>query len=108
MQFSFFFAEKMAIISKHFITPRTAQIMVGRSIVLGVEENAIVGILNDLVKEHDTIVFGSYPYVDDPKVKTIITVQGTEKQMSEVEAAVESLCKNLPLQSVLRVEQKGD
>lgn len=103
-----FFAEKMDIIAKHFIRPRNHQIMIGRSIVLGVEENSIVDVLNNLVKEHDTVTFGSYPYVDDPKVKTIITVQGTEGQIREVEAAVEGLCKSLPDQSVLRVEQRGE
>ena len=102
-----FFAEKVDLIAKHFIYPRNNQIMIGKSIVLGIEENSIVGILNNLVVEHSNVTFGSYPYVDDPKVKTIITVQGTEKQMAEVEAAVESLCKELPKHAVLRVEQKG-
>ena len=103
-----FFAEKMDIIAKHFIRPRRDKVMVGRSIVLAVEENSIVGILNELVVKHNTIKFGSYPYVDDPKVKTIINVQGTENQIQEIEAAVESLCKELPAEAVLRVEQRGE
>ena len=47
-----FFAEKMDIIAKHFIRPRRDKVMVGRSIVLAVEENSIVGILNELVVKH--------------------------------------------------------
>lgn len=48
---------------------------------------------------------GSYPYVDDPKVKTIITVSGDESRASAVDAAVEDLCRKLPQDAVLRVQE---
>ena len=100
-----FFAEKVEIIAKHFIhTTQANELQYGKSIVLGEEERTILSTLNRLVEEHPQVKIGSYPYVDDPKVKTIITVQADESKASEVDACVEALCMQLPSDAVLRVE----
>jgi len=45
-------------------------------IVLSLEENSIVSALNASVTAHPHVSFGSYPIVDDPVYKTIITLEG--------------------------------
>ena len=45
-------------------------------VVLQVDENSIVPILNQVVKNHPHVVFGSYPFVSHPEYKTVITVEG--------------------------------
>lgn len=100
-----YFAEKIETIAKHFIhTTQVNELQYGKSIVLGEEERTILSTLNRLVEEHPLVKIGSYPYVDDPKVKTIITVQADESKASEVDACVEALCMQLPSDAVLRVE----
>jgi hypothetical protein len=44
--------------------------------VLSVEESTIVSVLNQVVKNHPGISFGSYPFVSHPDFKTVITVEG--------------------------------
>ena len=100
-----YFAEKVQIIAKHFIQKKQANdLHYDKSIVLCEEERTILSTLNRLVADHPSVKIGSYPYVDDPKVKTIITVRGTQSKASEVDAAVEDLCRNLSHDAVLRVE----
>lgn len=45
-------------------------------IVLSLEEESIVSALNATVAAHPHVSFGSYPIVDDPEYKTIITLEG--------------------------------
>ena len=45
-------------------------------IVLSLEEESIVPALNASVGAHPHVSFGSYPIVDDPEYKTIITLEG--------------------------------
>ncbi|KAL9185470.1 hypothetical protein ACHAXT_003247 [Thalassiosira profunda] len=45
-------------------------------IVLSLHEEAIVSALNATVHAHPHVSFGSYPIVDDPEIKTIITLEG--------------------------------
>lgn len=45
-----FFSDKMAVIAEHFIVPRAGTVLA--KIVLSVDENDIVGILNDTVAAH--------------------------------------------------------
>mmetsp|Transcript_7815 Transcript_7815/g.17639 ORF Transcript_7815/g.17639 Transcript_7815/m.17639 type:complete len:810 (-) Transcript_7815:1298-3727(-) len=45
-------------------------------IVLSLEEESIVSALNVSVAAHPHVIFGSYPIVDDPEYKTIITLEG--------------------------------
>ena len=45
-------------------------------IVLSLPEDEIVAALNASVVAHPHVSFGSYPIVDDPELKTIITLEG--------------------------------
>eukprot|EP00584_Thalassiosira_punctigera_P016619 CAMPEP_0172554626 /NCGR_PEP_ID=MMETSP1067-20121228/55516_1 /TAXON_ID=265564 ORGANISM="Thalassiosira punctigera, Strain Tpunct2005C2" /NCGR_SAMPLE_ID=MMETSP1067 /ASSEMBLY_ACC=CAM_ASM_000444 /LENGTH=767 /DNA_ID=CAMNT_0013343031 /DNA_START=294 /DNA_END=2597 /DNA_ORIENTATION=- len=45
-------------------------------ILLSLEEETIVSALNASVAAHPHVSFGSYPIVDDPECKTIITLEG--------------------------------
>ena len=45
-------------------------------IVLSLEEDDVVVALNAAVAEHPHVSFGSYPIIDDPTHKTIITLEG--------------------------------
>lgn len=45
-------------------------------IVLALEEESIVSALNASVANHPHVSFGSYPIVDDPQYKTIVTLEG--------------------------------
>ena len=45
-------------------------------IVLSSEEDSIVAALNETVAAHPHVTFGSYPIVDNPEHKTIITLEG--------------------------------
>lgn len=87
-----FFEQKIQVLSKYLgeseedkqagldidISPSPSQ--VARSdtyrIVLSSEEDVIVGALNETVAAHPHVSFGSYPIVDNPEHKTIITLEG--------------------------------
>ena len=45
-------------------------------VVLALEEESIVSALNASVAAHPHVSFGSYPIVDDPQYKTIVTLEG--------------------------------
>lgn len=96
-----FFADKMQLIVKHFL-PRNKKPIV-RKIVLDLEERNLVALLDILVKQHSEVKFGSYPFVDHPEFKTIITLEGVERR--RVELAVAALLQVLPVNAVLRVEK---
>lgn len=96
-----FFADKMHLIVKHFL-PKNKKPVV-RKIVLDLEERNLVALLDVLVKQHSEVKFGSYPFVDHPEFKTIITLEGVERR--RVELAVAALLQVLPVNAVLRVEK---
>eukprot|EP01032_Pedospumella_encystans_P020558 gene20558-23351_t len=96
-----FFADKMKLIVQHFL-PKNKKPVV-RKIVLDLEERNLVSLLDALVAEHNEVKFGSYPFVDHPEFKTIITLEGTERR--RVELAVAALLHVMPTNVVLRVEK---
>jgi molybdopterin-biosynthesis enzyme MoeA-like protein len=46
-------------------------------VVLKCDETAIVDILNNAVKKHPNVTFGSYPFVSHPEYKTVVTLEGS-------------------------------
>lgn len=96
-----FFADKMHLIVKHFLPKNKKPIV--RKIVLDLEERSVVTLLDILVKQHSEVKFGSYPFIDHPDFKTIITLEGLERR--RVELAVAALLQVLPVNAVLRVEK---
>lgn len=96
-----FFAAKMDLLVKHFLCKSKRR--VSRKIVLDIEETTLLSVLDALVAQHGDVKFGSYPFVDHPEFKTIITLDGVER--NKVEQAVAGLLEALPAHVVLRVEK---
>jgi hypothetical protein len=68
----------MNLITKYFLTKY--KLLEIRKIVLDLEERNLVNILNLLVKSNPDVKFGSYPFIDHPDFKTIITVEGYNEE----------------------------
>lgn len=96
-----FFEKKMKTICQHYLMKRHTNLT--KKIILDIEERAIVEKLDALVVKNPSIKFGSYPFVDHPEFKTIITVEGRDATV--VDDAVNQLVKSLPHAAVLRVEK---
>ena len=94
-----FFATKMDLIVKYFLSRNHRPHR--RKIVLDLEERALVSVLDCFVAKHERVKFGSYPFVDHPEFKTIITLEGPDRD--SVEQAVAGLLNVLPANAVLRV-----
>jgi len=99
-------------------------------VVLSVDEPSIVDVLNAAVQNHPNVIFGSYPFVDHPDVKTVLTLEGRmvpgtnsrnstvfldrtileatsfskDKMDVHVQDALDDLIKDLPERSILRVD----
>lgn len=112
-----YFANKITLIMKYFLP---AGIVSGgndadgrrserkclekRKIILDIEEREFLSQIDHLVANHPNVKIGSYPYIDHPEYKTILTVEGFSPV--EVDTAVSDLIDTLPnKQVVLRVEQ---
>jgi FAD synthetase len=96
-----YYAAKIDIIVRHVLSHKRRQH--SRKIVLDLDEGALVSVLGRLVAEHRDVKFGSYPFVDHPEFKTIITLEGADRD--GVEAAVAGLLAAVPTNAVLRVEK---
>jgi FAD synthetase len=93
-------------------------------VVLSIDENNIVPILNTVVQNHPHVSFGSYPFVDHPDCKTVVTLEGKRKTLEldeihgytfeqdeidvHVKVALSDLVSSLPDGSVLRVDNNND
>jgi molybdenum cofactor synthesis domain-containing protein len=100
-------------------------------VVLSVDEASIVDALNGVVSRHPQVSFGSYPFMDHPAVKTVLTLEGTmikggltrtnslsylerksltkdrnskEEMDYNVRLALDDLINALPKDSILRVD----
>lgn len=91
----------MALITKHFLSKQ--RVHERWKIILDVEERGLVTHLDAVVAAHPKVKIGSYPYVEHPEFKTIITVEAP--QAAQVEAAVQAVVEALPHHAVLRVER---
>lgn len=100
----------------------------GYKVILSVDENTIVPVLNRVVKNHPDVAVGSYPFVNHPDRKTVITLEGrlscesggrsnsvvlsraminNPRKVMElnVERALDELVEALPDHAVLRVDK---
>ena len=99
-------------------------------VVLSIDEASIVEALNGVVSRHPKVSFGSYPFMDHPAVKTVVTLEGimikggftrnsivylerqsltkerhSKEQMDfNVQVALDDLINALPKDSILRVD----
>lgn len=98
----------------------------GYKVILSVDENSIVPVLNRVVENNPNVSIGSYPFVNHPGQKTVITLEGRfncgdrsnsvvlDRTMIEnprrymehyVEKALDELVVSLPGHAVLRVDK---
>lgn len=99
----------------------------GYKIILSVDETSIVPVLNRVVESNPMVAIGSYPFVNHPDRKTVITLEGKlssgegrsnsvvldrnmisnpRKAMERfVEKALDELVEALPDHAVLRVDK---
>ena len=116
-----FFQKKVEHVAKYLSTELERS--VAFKVVLSIDEVAIVPILNSVVERNPLVSFGSYPFVDHPEYKTVVTLEG-KRNLCElddsihdrgnmdmdihVKVALSDLVHALPDESVLRVENSGN
>lgn len=96
-----FFASKVKLIAKHFLIKQSVKET--RKIVLDVDERHVVHVLDQFVAKNQEVKVGSYPFVDHPEFKTILTIEGESGEV--VEDALADLLRALPPRAVVRVEK---
>ena len=69
-----FFSEKVKALAQHLLASEIQRAQVYR-IILACDEAMIVGCLNKAVKRNPAVSFGSYPFVDHPDCKTVLTLE---------------------------------
>jgi len=104
-------------------------------VVLSIDENSIVPVLNAVVLNHPNVSFGSYPFVNHPEYKTVVTLEGRKLEGGHrrnsgvkydvalqlegvkfsdwqrdihVKVALSDLVNRLPEESVLRVDNNDE
>ncbi len=90
--------EKFGLIRERF---RAAALYLKR-LFLDTEESDIASDLNRVVVENRDVSFGSYPILDNPEYKIIVTAECRSED--SLAAAVRQLLKSLPPKIVIRVE----
>ena len=70
-----FFEAKVKALATHLLSSDLERSVFCR-VVLSCEESAIVEPLNEAVMRHPSVSFGSYPFVDHPGCKTVLTLEG--------------------------------
>lgn len=101
-----FFEKKVKHVASYLSTEFGRR--VAFKVVLSVDENSIVPILNNVVENHTSVTFGSYPFVDHKDYKTVVTLEGGRESDVNVKVALADLVNGLPPGSVLRVDNNND
>jgi len=94
-----FFEAKLDDILNFFVEGATVHTY---KVVLRIEEAAVVAPLNEVVAAHPTVTFGSYPFVGNEAVKTVLTLEAATAEA--VDAGLDFLIGKLPADAILRVE----
>jgi len=68
-----FFAKKIENVATYLSSQLERSIVM--RIVLNVDEQCIVEVLNEAVKNHPKVSMGSYPFVSHPEFKTVVTLE---------------------------------
>eukprot|EP00978_Attheya_sp_CCMP212_P008451 scaffold19858_cov56-Attheya_sp.AAC.8 len=122
-----FFEKKVEVLATYLSSEMERSVTF--KVVLSIDENSIVDILNGVVERHVNVGIGSYPFVGQPELKTVVTLEGRQapggarsfslRSLSEedpslrfskedmdmhVKAALADLIENLPEGSVLRLD----
>ncbi len=73
-----------------------------RRLYLDAKESDLAEILNTVVAENRDVAFGSYPIIDNPGYKVVVTAESRSRE--RVDRSVEDLIKRLPREMIVRVE----
>ncbi len=73
-----------------------------KRIYLCAMESEIAEILNLVVAENNEVAFGSYPVLDNPEYKIVVTAESRSSE--SVTRSVDDLVKRLPKEIIVRVE----
>ncbi len=93
-----YLTQKFSVIKERFRSPALRL----KRIFLNVNEPDIAEGLNRTVSEHPDVAFGSYPFVDNPEYKVIVTAES--RSPDTLERSVAELIERLPEGAVVRVE----
>jgi molybdopterin-biosynthesis enzyme MoeA-like protein len=73
-----------------------------RRVFLNTHESEIAGALNTVVAENTNVAFGSYPVVDNPDYRVVITIES--KSTDHLNRAFDMLLKRLSQHKIVRTE----
>lgn len=93
-----YLTEKFSAIKERFRSPALHL----RRLFLNVNEPDIAESLNRTVAEHADVSFGSYPVLDNPEYKVIITAESSSPEA--LDKSLDELVERLPEGAVVRVE----
>jgi FAD synthetase len=86
-----FFKTKIEILSKYLGSEESRCTF---KVILSIDEASIVPILNSVVQNHPYVSFGSYPFVNHPELKTVVTLEGRSFKALEIPIEGDSLVTN--------------
>ena len=93
-----YLVKKFSAVKERF---RCSPFYLGR-LYLDAKESDIAEILNAVVAENGDVAFGSYPIIDNPEYKVIVTAES--RSLERVTCSVDDLVKRLPKEIIVRVE----
>jgi FAD synthetase len=73
-----------------------------KRIFLNAEESDIAAALNEVVEESREVAFGSYPVLDNPEYRIVVTAESRSEE--KLAGAVGKLLQRLPAEKIVRVE----
>lgn len=76
-----------------------------KRLFLCARESDIAEVLNSVVAENSEVAFGSYPILDNPEYKIIVTAES--RSLESVCRSVDDLVERLPKEIIVRVETDG-
>jgi molybdopterin-biosynthesis enzyme MoeA-like protein len=73
-----------------------------KRIFLNTHESIIAEALNDVVNENKDVSIGSYPYLDNPEYRVVITLESRSEE--SLNRAFKNLCARINKSIIVRVE----
>jgi len=73
-----YFKNKVDALASYLIRTVSLERSVTYKVVISMDETRIVECLNEIVDKHPYVSIGSYPVLDQPDYKTLITLEGKE------------------------------
>lgn len=90
--------EKFSLVKERFRCP----CFYLRKFFINAEETEIASVLNSIVDENREVLFGSYPVLDNPEYKIVVTAES--KSEIAIKKAVEDFAGRIPTRIVVKTE----